>query len=671
MRRVVESVVVAALAALAVSGAAGRGATGTQSGVVVADNGGAIVLVNWDGSGARTLTHPRIALGEYDENPVASPDGTTVALTRWDGGGKTTEMVVHIDGTGLHKIGNGTDAAWSSDSKRLAFSTGPDISSILSKTSTGAVDVPLVSSITVVSADGSGKRLLARGARSAPAWSPDGKSIAYATDRGIEVVNIRSGKSHVLLAADDARAPAWSPDGSRIAYQSGSGISLMRADGTGAHPIGPPAGDSTPRWSPDAKKLAYDAASPRLSQSSVVVVDVSTGHVLSRIPPLAGGESVAPAWSPDGARIAFLRSREPGNYATADGDVWVAASDGSSPVELTFAFPLGGSHSVPGWIAGAASVVPDAQLAAPIVHPTGSKPIPGEYLVAAVDGDTVAMIADSNSISNFPKGKMLAIRRDTGPLTWIKGSGDRVALSGNRIYWSWYWSDHEGTTSELWTTTWPGGKAVRLAHLAGPPNGPGVFVAGDSSLVVYVRGSSLYRLQGTKSTRIRTESRGPDLLAVDSGRALVWNGRALEVIDGTGKVAASLPPGPDPVDATLSGDRVVLLDNTKIYVRTIPDGRLVATWPVGAPGSASHAEHPFGSLFPYETQNGYGAANFHVLDLTTGADAIVGLPGPVSPLSLAASQSGIFYTEAPAYSGIKGLTGVLPSAAVTAPPPSA
>jgi Tol biopolymer transport system component len=664
MRLVVESVFVAAVAAFAVSGAAGRSAVGTQSGVVVADNGGAIVLVDADGSGSRTLTHPLIARGEHDESPVASPDGSMVAFTRWVADGSTVEMVVRTDGTGLHRLGTASDAAWAPDGKHLAFSTLPDVASILSR-ATGPTVIPAVSSITVANVDGSGKTPLARNARYGYSWSPDGTSIVYPTQDGIVVVKVWSGKHRMLHAVEGASAAVWSPDGSRIVFECGSRIYVMAADGTGAHPIGPAAGVSAPSWSPDGKQLAYESA-PRSGPSSVVILNVFTGRVVSQIPPLAGGESVAAAWSPDGTRIAFLRSREPGGYATADGDVWVAASDGSHPVELTSAFPLGGSHSVPGWLAGAASVVPDAPLAAPIFQPVGSKPIPGDYLIAAVDGGTVAIVADSNSVADFPKGKMLAVRHGTGPLTWIKGRGDRVALAGNRIYWSWYWSDHDGSSSELWTATWPGGKAVRLVRLTGETDGAGVFVAGDSSLAVYIRGKSIYKLRGTTSTMIRTESRALDLLAVDAGRALVWNGRVLEVVDGNGKVVASLPPGPDPVDATLSDDRVILLDHTRIYVRTIPEGKLVATWPVGAPGNASLAGHPYGALFPYETENGYGTANFHILDLGTGADAIVGLPGPISPLSLAASRSGILYTEAPAYSGIKGLTGVLPSAAVTA-----
>ncbi len=118
--------------------------------------------------------------------------------------------------------------------------------------------------------------------------------------------------------------PDWSPDGSLIAFDDGTTIDhpdwskeighiyTVKADGTGFTQI--TSGDGaefTPDWSPKGTHIAVTAVGQAGSPSGIFILDLATG-VMRPVTanPYASYQDKEPDYSPDGARIAFVRDRQ-------------------------------------------------------------------------------------------------------------------------------------------------------------------------------------------------------------------------------------------------------------------------------------------------------------------------------------------------------------------------
>lgn len=175
----------------------------------------------------------------------------------------------------------------------------------------------------------------------APAFAPDETRVAVAfnpahSEQGyLRVIDLRTGGMQTLVEEPGRYTdPAWSPDGRRIAFASsireGWHLWLVNADGTNLtrlthEHISPFA----PAWSPDGRQIAFHSYRDHNGNIYVMDADGSNPQRLTDHP----ANDTDPAFSPDGEYIAFQSSRD-----TPDGcgmNVWVMRADGSDPRNLT------------------------------------------------------------------------------------------------------------------------------------------------------------------------------------------------------------------------------------------------------------------------------------------------------------------------------------------------
>jgi Tol biopolymer transport system component len=189
------------------------------------------------------------------------------------------------------------------------------------------------------------------GVTTTPALSPDGRLLAYASDRASAknldlYVQIVGGENPARLTWTDADEsdPSFSPDGSAIAYYSartGGGIYLIPA--LGGTPQLLAIGGHNPRFSPVGNVVAYWTGlrnMPLEGQSKSWVIPIAGGGAARQIRPDFPATN-RPVWSPDGRRL-ILWGVAPGQGPAADRtDFWVTGVESDRAVSAKLAGPVG------------------------------------------------------------------------------------------------------------------------------------------------------------------------------------------------------------------------------------------------------------------------------------------------------------------------------------------
>jgi len=206
-------------------------------------------------------------------------------------------------------------------------------------------------------------------------------------------------------------SPAWSPDGRRIAFSRASGpvvddlienvgIYVMAADGSRVRPVTqlarPSQGEDTdPQWSPDGRTIVFERGNVRdaLPADGIALwtVDLRSGRERRITPfPLRGGDT--PDWSPDGRRILF-HSNENGPPEIS-ANLYTVRPDGTGLRQLTFA--TGGTVNYLG-----SSYSPDGRQIT-----VGRRPETGgtnaDILVMRVDGTHVRYVTRTQLYDSYP-----------------------------------------------------------------------------------------------------------------------------------------------------------------------------------------------------------------------------------------------------------------------------
>jgi TolB protein len=274
-----------------------------------------------------------------DTFTVACDWRTRIAFVS-DRDGNSEIYVMNPDGSGQVNLTNHPDndggPAWSPDGTRIAFKGTRDGNS----------------EIYAMNADGTGQvNLTNHSERDAyPAWSPDGSRIAFTAYREdsageIYVMNADgTGQVNLTNQSCDDRNPSWSPDGSRIAFVSNCptdaydhgdyDIWMMNPDGTGQVNLADWEGDwdTTPAWSPDGARIAFSHERDGAYEDSEVCLMNADGTGWVNLTNDHSTWDATPTWSPDGTRIAFHSFEY---YGRSISDIWLMNADGTGQVNVT------------------------------------------------------------------------------------------------------------------------------------------------------------------------------------------------------------------------------------------------------------------------------------------------------------------------------------------------
>jgi Tol biopolymer transport system component len=223
-----------------------------------------VFAANADGCSTRRLLP---AVADQHFGPAWSPDGETLVFSGRNS--DQADLYVYDAPSATHRV-LGVSGRWASPRRGRGFSYLLDASWAPDGRRLAVTDAwtPVESTVKVVSLGDRRLRPLTAPRRSRsdslPAWSPDGRTIAFVRrhwKRWVPVVLTARPDGSGLRRLTRGTSPSWSPDGRRLVFAWGSSIYRVDADGSNrirlARGLNARGDALQPRWSPDGRSILY------------------------------------------------------------------------------------------------------------------------------------------------------------------------------------------------------------------------------------------------------------------------------------------------------------------------------------------------------------------------------------------------------------------------------